>query len=116
VAWTTNRRHCCATEIARVENLNSTMASRVVGALDRYGLVTRIPDARDLRVITLETTPSGREVHARISERRGTAIQRAVDQLSPDLRARLIAALPALEVIAPRMEADAAIRVPSNTA
>jgi DNA-binding MarR family transcriptional regulator len=104
------------TEIAKVENLNSTMASRAVGALDRYGLVTRIPNARDLRVITLETTPSGREVHARISERRGTAIQRAVDQLSPDLRARLIAALPALEVIAPLMEADAAIRVPSNTA
>lgn len=95
-------------DIAKIENLNSTMTSRVVGVLDRGGLVTRTPRARDLRVITLEATAAGRAVHARIRERRGRAISRATDQLSPDLRATLIAALPALEALAPLMEADAA--------
>lgn len=87
-------------EVVRVENLNPSMVSRVVGALEQLGLIERVPDAIDLRAATLAISSRGRNAHARIKRRRAEVIQRSADRLTADQNQALIQALPALEALA----------------
>lgn len=89
-------------DVAAIENLNPSMTSRVVGKLDERDLIARTPDPDDLRSATVSITRAGRGVHTRIKNQRAAAIQRAAENLTPDQHAALIAALPALEALAPR--------------
>ena len=87
-------------EVARVENLNPSMASRVIGALDERGLIERTPDPNDLRAATLAVTEMGRAVHRRIKERRAAVIRSSAERLTPEEHEALVQALPALESLA----------------
>jgi DNA-binding MarR family transcriptional regulator len=88
------------TELAQLEGVNPTMLSRVVGRLTELDLIQRDPNPEDLRVIQVEATEAGREVHERVKLLRTEAIRACLDEL-PDKSARqIIDALPALEELA----------------
>ncbi len=87
-------------ELVRLEHINPTMLSRVLGKLDEDGLVSRTPDPDDLRSVTAEATPAGREVHERIKSLRAEAVSKAALTLPAGEHAALIRALDALEHLA----------------
>jgi DNA-binding MarR family transcriptional regulator len=92
------------TELHRLEQLNPTMLSRVVGKLVDADLVVRTPDPDDLRSGTLRSTSAGRARQKRVRARRAAAVARGAEGLTDaELRA-LVAALPALEKLADAVE------------
>jgi DNA-binding MarR family transcriptional regulator len=91
-------------ELQRLEHINPTMLSRVVGHLDETGLIVRTPDPDDLRSASLVATEVGQRVHERILAQRAETVSRSAKRLSPEEYARLIQALPALERLAEETE------------
>ena len=87
-------------ELTELEGINPTMLSRVVGALDNYGLINRLRDPDDFRAARVEVTPKGRSVYERITAQRMTVISESVDGLPVGQQAALLEALPALESLA----------------
>jgi DNA-binding MarR family transcriptional regulator len=92
-------------ELAGLEGLNPTMLSRVVGKLDELGLVRRLPDPDDLRVVRVEVTPAGRRVHQRIRTLRTRAVSQCLERLPDDTARSLLDALPALEALVDELKA-----------
>jgi DNA-binding MarR family transcriptional regulator len=88
------------TELAEIEGLNPTMLSRVVAKLVDDGLARRLPHPADQRAVHLEATDTGHEVHERIIASRTATVAKILDGLSPDVTAKLLDALPALEALA----------------
>jgi len=88
------------TELTELEGLNPTMLSRVVKALDERGLIRRMPDPGDLRAARVAVTPLGEQVHERIRQQRTKVLSECLHDLPPDPAARLLAAVPDLEVLA----------------
>jgi DNA-binding MarR family transcriptional regulator len=87
-------------ELLRLEQINPTMLSRVVGRLDEIGLIVRTPVPDDLRTVSLVATDEGRRAHDRILAQRAETVSRSAKRLSPEEYAHLIQALPALERLA----------------
>lgn len=87
-------------ELTEIEGLNPTLVSRVVSKLDADGLMRRLPDPADQRVVQLEATDAGRQTHQRILEARTETVAKILDGLSPDVSGALVEALPALEALA----------------
>ena len=87
-------------ELLRLEQINPTMLSRVVGRLDEIGLIVRMPVPDDLRSVSLVATDEGRRAHDRILAQRAETVSRSAKRLSPEEYAHLIQALPALERLA----------------
>ena len=86
-------------ELAEIEHVNPTMLSRIVGALVDDGLLRRRPDPDDRRAGLVEVTPQGRRTHDRLRAERGRALGDGLAALSPEDRAIVEAALPALEAL-----------------
>jgi DNA-binding MarR family transcriptional regulator len=86
-------------ELAEIENVNPTMLSRIVAALDEAGLVRRRTDPDDRRAGLLEVTASGRRTHDRLRAERGRVLMVGLERLSPSEVAAVEAALPALETL-----------------
>lgn len=86
--------------LAEVEGVNPTMLSRVVAKLEDAGLLARTTDAHDRRVATVTATDRGREQHLAMRAARARLLAARLDELDPDDRAHLAAALPALEALA----------------
>ena len=93
-------------EVAEQEGLNPTLLSRTVAHLAQDGLVTRTPDAADRRSAWLDATPAGRELAERIRAERTQAVQVGLEELPPADRARIEAALPALEELAQHLHRE----------
>lgn len=87
-------------ELVRLEHINPTMLSRVVGKLAEAGLIDRSPDPDDLRSVTVEVTDAGREVHARIKQQRADAVSAAASKLPAAEQQALIRALDAMDHLA----------------
>ncbi|GAA5003773.1 MarR family winged helix-turn-helix transcriptional regulator [Streptomyces hyderabadensis] len=87
-------------ELARGEGLNPTMLSRIVGKMDRAGLITRLRDPSDRRSAQVSVTEHGRKVEARIRAGRAAAVARTVQALSDEQQRELTQAVPALEAFA----------------
>jgi DNA-binding MarR family transcriptional regulator len=87
-------------ELADVEGLNPTMLSRVVGKLEAMDLLRRSPDPADARVVRVEVTASGRELHERLRRERAALFGARIADLPPEHATTLLAALPALEALA----------------
>lgn len=85
------------TELVRTEGLHPAQLSRVVGALEREGLITRTPDPQDLRSVVAAVTEAGRQVATRIRERRAAILAEAVATLTPNEERTVAAAIPVLE-------------------
>lgn len=88
------------TELAEIEGLNPTMLSRVVAKLVEDDLARRLPHPADQRAVQLEATDHGHGVHERIIASRTATVAKILDGLSPDVTAKLLDALPALEALA----------------
>jgi DNA-binding MarR family transcriptional regulator len=87
-------------DLVRLEHINPTMLSRVVGKLDDERLITRTPDPDDLRSISLELTDHGRDVHQRIKAQQAEAVSRCAGALPRAEHQALVGALDALEHLA----------------
>jgi DNA-binding MarR family transcriptional regulator len=83
--------------LAELEGLNPTMLSRVMGALEQKGLITRTTAAADQRGVVGEATVEGRETSARILRGRAAVLVDTVAGLPARTTAALLEALPALE-------------------
>ena len=87
-------------EVAAAEGINPTMLSRVISELAADGLLDRASDERDRRAAWVRATASGRRLAERIRRERTQAVNDALAELDPAARSAVIAALPALEVLA----------------
>ncbi len=91
-------------DVAEQEGINPTMLSRQVAGLAEGGLITRTPDQDDRRSAWLEATPAGVELADRIRAQRTHAVEIALQQLSPQERRSIEAALPALEQLSAELK------------
>jgi DNA-binding MarR family transcriptional regulator len=73
-----------------------------VKALEAQGLVRRIPDLSDKRVVRVEASEEGRALLYAGRERRVAALADDVARLSEAERATVVAAIPMLERLAGR--------------
>jgi DNA-binding MarR family transcriptional regulator len=97
---TTIRGPLSLAELTELEGINPTMLSRVIGALDSYGLINRLRDPDDFRAARVEVTAKGRSVYERITAQRMAVISESVDGLPAGQQTALLEALPALESLA----------------
>lgn len=86
-------------ELTRVEGLNPTMVSRIVGHLDELGLITRTQNPDDMRAGLVEGTRAGRTTNDRIRTERAAVVSATLARVSEEHRALILAALPALEAL-----------------
>jgi len=84
-------------DVAEQEGLNPTLLSRTVASLAQDGLVTRTADESDRRSAWLDATAAGHDLAQRIRTERTRAVEVALAELTPEDRAHIEAALPALE-------------------
>jgi DNA-binding MarR family transcriptional regulator len=82
--------------LATAEQVRPPTMSRVVGALEAAGLVTREADPTDARAILVTATRPGRRLLAEGRRRRVEALAERLRALDDDERAALHAAAPAL--------------------
>ena len=76
------------------------MLSRIVGKLDDAGLISRVSDPEDRRVVTVEVTAAGRRRPAeQVRDERNRTLTALLEALPPSRPPRCIAALPALEAL-----------------
>jgi len=80
-------------ELAAAEQVKPPTMSRLVRELEGGGLVTRTRDPHDARVVWIEWTAHGRDVLTQGRQLRVQALERQIEQLSTDDRARLAQAL-----------------------
>lgn len=92
-----------ATELARLEALNPTMLSRILGKLEARGLATRSPDPDDGRIVRVAATPAGQALHRRLRRERTALFTSRLAEIGPDHAATLLAALPSLEALSESM-------------
>jgi DNA-binding MarR family transcriptional regulator len=87
-------------DLAERDGLNPTMLSRVVGALEKSGWVTRNQHPDDGRAVLVGVSPAGRELYERLQHERSALIGDYLAGLSADQSRTLVAALPLLEGLA----------------
>ena len=86
-------------ELQSIEAINPTMLSRIVGKLDEAGLISRVCDPEDRRVVTVEVTASGRRTAEQVRAERNRTLTAMLEALPADQADAVIAALPALEAL-----------------
>lgn len=97
-------------ELAGILALSHSGAVRTADRLCARGLVERRPHPADARATALHPTPAGAAVAARFQTQRLAALERLVDTLPADRRARLAETIEdLLRVLAP--DVDAANRI-----
>lgn len=104
LAIISSRGPLSAADVVTIEGLNPTMLSRVLGKLDRAGLVVRTPDPDDNRAIKVAATARGRVVSKRIRAERAKGLAGLVVGLAPHHQADLVRALPALEALVQELQ------------
>ena len=93
-------------ELVRLEQINPTMLSRVIGKLDEAGLVVRTADPADQRAVRLRGTRKGRTVYERIRIERALVVSAGTARLGVRDRDAITRALPALERLADELQPD----------
>jgi DNA-binding MarR family transcriptional regulator len=91
-------------ELAREEDLNPTMLSRVVARLADDGLLERTPHPEDGRVVVVSATDAGTSLRSQTMQARTDVLAHELDGLSPEDAAALEAALPVIEKLAARLK------------
>jgi DNA-binding MarR family transcriptional regulator len=87
-------------DLAAAEGIAPSTLTRMVAVLEELGYVRRDADPRDARASTLAITPQGHETLERLREEGTALLTQWLTQLSPEQRAALATALPALEALA----------------
>src|SRR5580692_5370866 len=86
--------------LAALESVGAPMATRVVASLEELDLLTRTEDAEDKRASLVELSDHGRTVLNTLVSERTIGMRARLERLTPAERARVEAALPALEKLA----------------
>ena len=76
-------------ELADRERVQRPTATRAIGNLSEAGLVERIGDEADKRVVRLEITAEGRKLLKRVRTRKTAYLAKRIEGLDPDDRATL---------------------------
>ena len=92
----------CIGDLARAEQVRVPTMSRLVATLVQDGLVLRVPDATDKRVVRVEATEEGRLLLYAGRQRRVAALSADVARLTVRERKALLDAIPLLEKLAGR--------------
>ncbi|WP_129839954.1 MarR family transcriptional regulator [Streptomyces sp. RFCAC02] len=85
------------TELATGQGVTQPAMSQLVSRLQDAGYADRAPDPTDGRVVLVGITDAGRDLLARRRDRRAELLGVLLDRLTPEERAALRAALPAVE-------------------
>jgi DNA-binding MarR family transcriptional regulator len=88
------------TLLAAREGVTQPAMTQLISRLEESGLVRREPSPDDGRVVLVAITEQGRATLARRRSARAERLAGIIAQLSPDHRAALAAALPALDALA----------------
>jgi len=86
-------------DLAARENVAAPTMTRMVGALEEAGLVNRRPDPSDARGSLVSLAPGGAAALRALRRERNNILIQKLAALSPEQRAALEAALPALEAL-----------------
>jgi DNA-binding MarR family transcriptional regulator len=86
-------------DLAARENVAAPTMTRLVGAMEEAGLVTRGPDPSDARGSLVSLAPGGAAALEALRRERTSLLARRLARLTPDQRTALEAALPALEAL-----------------
>jgi DNA-binding MarR family transcriptional regulator len=92
--------HARLVDVAATEGVSAPTATRIVGALEKAGLVARAEDSEDRRATRVALTPAGRAALRRIRSNRTAFLQRRLERLADTDRDTLRAALPVLAALA----------------
>ncbi|MFD7179675.1 MarR family winged helix-turn-helix transcriptional regulator [Streptomyces sp. NPDC059904] len=84
------------TALARAEGASQPNMTQLVTRMERAGLVRRVADPSDGRVVLVEATDTGLEVFRERRTERAQALQHLVEQLSGPEQPAVRVALPAL--------------------
>jgi DNA-binding MarR family transcriptional regulator len=84
-------------DLAVKEGVTQPAMTQLVSRLERDGLAQRCTDPTDGRVVVVRIAEAGREVLRRRRDARGQRLLDLMAALSPDDRAAILAALPALD-------------------
>jgi DNA-binding MarR family transcriptional regulator len=91
---------CRLTALAAREGVTQPAMTQLVARLQDAGLVDRVPDAADGRVVYVRITAEGQAVLARRRAVRAERVAALLTRLSADEQAALVAALPAMDALA----------------
>jgi DNA-binding MarR family transcriptional regulator len=86
-------------DVAATEGVSAPTATRIVGALEKSGLVARTDDADDRRATRVALTPAGKAALRRIRSSRTAFLQRRLERLDAHELEILRAALPVLTAL-----------------
>ena len=89
-------------DLAKVEQVRVPTMSRLVAALEDDGLVQRVPDAGDKRVVYVEASAAGKALLHAGQRRRVAALTADIARLSSAERRAVLAAIPLIEKLAGR--------------
>lgn len=84
-------------ELAAAERVQPPSMTRMAVALEGEGLLTRLVDPADGRVVRAEVTAEGRRTLQRIRSMRNAVLVRRLQRLTPGQRATLAELVPLLE-------------------
>jgi DNA-binding MarR family transcriptional regulator len=98
------------TVLATREGVTQPAMTQLISRLEDSGLVRREPCAEDGRVVLVDITEQGRATLAHRRSARAERLAAIIAQLSPDHRAALAAALPALDALASAPREDDLVR------
>ena len=91
-------------ELAKEEDLNPTMLSRVVAGLAEQGLVERTQQPDDRRAILVRATEQGDALREEARRARTDVLAHELERLTPDEAKALDEALPVLERLVGRLK------------
>jgi DNA-binding MarR family transcriptional regulator len=100
------------TALAAREGVTQPAMTQLVARLQDAGLVDRVPDAADGRVVYVRITAEGRAMLARRRAVRAERVAALLARLSPDEQAALAAALPAMDALADAQRDDPLVGQP----
>jgi DNA-binding MarR family transcriptional regulator len=87
-------------DLAAAEGIAPSTLTRIVAVLEELGYVQRCADPKDARASTLAITPLGHETLERLRAEGTALLMQSLMLLTPEQRAALAVALPALEQLA----------------
>jgi DNA-binding MarR family transcriptional regulator len=90
----------CPGDLAAAERVQPPSMTRILSSLQNAGMVTRTKHPSDGRQVLYAATPPARELVARDRERRDNWLARQMQDLTPEERMALEAAIPVLNRLA----------------
>ena len=100
------------TALAAREGVTQPAMTQLVARLQDAGLVDRVPDAADGRVVYVRITAEGQAMLARRRAVRAERVAALLTRLSPDEQAALASALPAMDALANAQRDDPLVSQP----